>query len=82
VTVEADSGDIAAEGIDVREAHVRSDSGDIGLDLAGRQSVVWAHTDSGDVETTVAAARGRRADGLRDVEVTVLSGARATARSG
>jgi DUF4097 and DUF4098 domain-containing protein YvlB len=57
VSVDADAGDVRAEAIDVPSAHVRSDSGDIDLRLAGRQSRVWAHTDSGDVETTVAAAR-------------------------
>lgn len=75
VTVEADSGDIAAKGIDVREAHVKSDSGDIALELAGRQAVVWAHTDSGDVETTVAAAREVDAQtDSGDVDVTVPRG--------
>jgi DUF4097 and DUF4098 domain-containing protein YvlB len=75
VAVEADSGDIAAEGIDVREAHVQSDSGDIGLELAGRQALVWAHTDSGNVDTTVAAAREVDAEtDSGDVEVTVPHG--------
>lgn len=75
VSVNADSGDIRAERIDVREAHVASDSGDIGLDLAGRQSRVWAHTDSGDVKTTVVAARTVDAwTDSGDVDVTVPRG--------
>jgi hypothetical protein len=53
VTVEADSGDVDAHGIDVRNAHVQSDSGDLRLELPGRQSLVWAHTDSGDVDAAV-----------------------------
>jgi DUF4097 and DUF4098 domain-containing protein YvlB len=56
VTVEADSGDVAAHGIDVRGAHVQTDSGDLELDLAGHPRAVWAHTDSGDV--TVSVPRG------------------------
>jgi hypothetical protein len=74
VTVDADSGDIAADGIDVREAHVKSDSGDIELALAGRQTVVWAHTDSGNVDTTVAARTVDAQTDSGDVEVTVPSG--------
>jgi DUF4097 and DUF4098 domain-containing protein YvlB len=53
VTVDAESGDVRSDWADVREAHVSSDSGDIDLRLAGRQTKVYAHTDSGDVETTV-----------------------------
>jgi hypothetical protein len=49
VSVDAHSGDVHADGVDVRDAHLRSDSGDIDLDLLGTQSLVWAHTDSGRV---------------------------------
>jgi DUF4097 and DUF4098 domain-containing protein YvlB len=57
ISVDADSGDVSADWIDVRDAHVKGDSGDITLRLAGRQSRVWAHTDSGDVEATLSADR-------------------------
>jgi hypothetical protein len=57
VTVEADSGDIHAGGIAVRDIHAQSDSGDVHLVLAGRQSVAWAHTDSGDVHVETAGTR-------------------------
>ena len=57
ISVDADSGDIDADWIDVRDVRVQGDSGDITLRLAGRQSRVWAHTDSGDVETTLTTAR-------------------------
>jgi hypothetical protein len=49
VSVDADSGDVHADEVDVRGAHLRSDSGDIDLELLGSQSLVWAHTDSGRV---------------------------------
>jgi len=55
ISVDTDSGNIRAESVAVRAAHVRTDSGNVSLRLAGRQSRVWAHTDSGNVETTVAA---------------------------
>jgi hypothetical protein len=55
--VEADSGDIHAGGIGVRDIHAQSDSGDVHLVLAGRPSVAWAHTDSGDVHVETAGTR-------------------------
>jgi Putative adhesin len=63
VSVDADSGDVRAGWVDVREMRVRGDSGDIDLRLAGRQSRVYAHTDSGDVTTTV---RARSVDARTD----------------
>jgi DUF4097 and DUF4098 domain-containing protein YvlB len=54
--VEADSGDVHADGIDVRDIRGRSDSGDVELELAGRQARVRAHSDSGDVHVVAAAA--------------------------
>jgi hypothetical protein len=50
VTVEADSGDVRARRIDVSDAQLRSDSGDVAADLEGRQQLVWAHSDSGNVK--------------------------------
>lgn len=41
----------------VRTTHLESDSGDVKADLEGRQLLVFAHTDSGDVNITVADAR-------------------------
>jgi hypothetical protein len=52
VTVDADTGDVRASRIDVRDAQLRSDSGDVAADLVGRQRVVWAHSDSGDVDVS------------------------------
>jgi hypothetical protein len=57
VTVEADSGDVDARAIRVPGIHARSDSGDMTLELAGHQSLVWAHSDSGDVRVASAGAR-------------------------
>jgi hypothetical protein len=74
VSVDADSGDIRADWIAVRAAHVHSDSGDIGLRLAGHQSRVWAHTDSGNVETTVAAHAVDAQTDSGNVEVNVPRG--------
>jgi hypothetical protein len=50
ITVDASSGDVRAQRIDVSDAQLRSDSGDVAADLAGSQQFVWAHSDSGDVE--------------------------------
>jgi len=75
VTVDSDSGNIRAQRISVRKAHVRTDSGNVVLRLAGRQSLVWAHSDSGNVEATVASARA--VDAVTDsgnVDVTVPRG--------
>lgn len=57
VTVEADSGDVRARGLDVRGAHLRTDSGDVTAKLSGRTGLVWAHTDSGSVEVDATGAR-------------------------
>jgi hypothetical protein len=57
VTVEADSGNVEAHGIDVRDMHANSDSGNVRLELVGSQQRAWAHTDSGNVEVVAADAR-------------------------
>jgi len=49
INVQADSGDVHADGVDVADVRTQSDSGDVHLDLVGRQARVWAHSDSGDV---------------------------------
>lgn len=64
VTVEADSGDVEARGIDVRETRLQSDSGNVKLELVGRQRLVRAHTDSGNVD--VVAANTRAVDAQTD----------------
>ena len=56
VSVDAASGDVHADELDVRGAHVRSDSGDIQLALLGGQALVWAHTDSGRVAVSAPGA--------------------------
>jgi DUF4097 and DUF4098 domain-containing protein YvlB len=50
VSVDADSGDVEGRRVAVRETHIESDSGDVSLELTGRQDLVWAHTDSGSVD--------------------------------
>jgi hypothetical protein len=64
VTVDSDSGDVEAQGVAVRNPHVQSDSGDVSLDLTGRQALVWAHADSGDVD--VVARRAGAVDARTD----------------
>lgn len=56
VTVDIDSGDVHADGVDVSEAHLKSDSGDVHAEVSGRQSLVWAHSDSGGVSVDAADA--------------------------
>lgn len=56
VSVDVAFGDIEARGIDVRDAHLQSRSGNVSLELDGRQRLVWAHTDSGDVDAVAADA--------------------------
>jgi hypothetical protein len=57
VTVEADSGNVEAHRIDVRDMHADSDSGNVRLELVGSQRRAWAHTDSGNVDVVAADAR-------------------------
>ena len=57
VTVEADSGDVEAGELGARNARLRSDSGDVRLELVGRQQLASARTDSGHVDVVAAAAR-------------------------
>ena len=57
VTVDADSGDVDLRGTRPRSVHVESDSGDIEMDLAGRQTLVFARGDSGDVDLIARSVR-------------------------
>jgi hypothetical protein len=50
ITLDTDSGDVEARRVDVHEARVHSDSGDVRLELVGRQRLVRAHADAGDVD--------------------------------
>lgn len=74
VSVDADSGDIRSHWANVREMHVKGDSGDIDLRLAGRQTRVYAHTDSGDVKTTVRARSVNAQTDSGDLSVYVPRG--------
>jgi len=56
VTVDVAAGDIHAHGIAVRNAHLQCHSGNLSVELGGRQQLVWAHTDSGNVDAVAADA--------------------------
>ena len=85
LTVDSDSGDVEARGIDVGEAGVQSDSGDVRLELRGRQRFVRVHADSGDVDVATRDVRSVDAQtdsgdvvvttrGTRDVDAQTDSG--------
>jgi Putative adhesin len=57
VRLDVGAGDVDARGIDAGEARLKSDSGDLRLELIGRQQRVRARTDSGDVDVRVRDAR-------------------------
>ena len=63
VTVDADSGNVEADEIAVSDAHLKSDSGNVRAELSGSQGLVWAHTDSGNVDVVASA---RAIDGQSD----------------
>ncbi|HEV2775410.1 MAG TPA: DUF4097 family beta strand repeat-containing protein [Solirubrobacteraceae bacterium] len=74
ITIDSDSGDVEARAIDVGEARVQSDSGDMRIELAGRQRLVRAHTDSGDIDVVTRDARA--VDATTDAgDVVVTTGA-------
>jgi DUF4097 and DUF4098 domain-containing protein YvlB len=75
VSADTDSGDVGATAIPARNARLRSDSGDVRLQLAGRQQLAWAHTDSGDVDVVAAAADAVDAQSSSG-DVTVDAGGR------
>lgn len=58
VTVDADSGDVHADGVESGEVHLKSDSGDVHAEVSGRQRLVWAHSDSGSVSVDARDALG------------------------
>lgn len=64
VRLDVDSGDVDARGIDVADARCKSDSGDLRLELIGRQQRVRGRTDSGDID--VRARDARLIDGQTD----------------
>ena len=57
VTVDGGAGDVDLRGVEVRRAHVETGSGDIEFGLGGHPSLLWAHTESGDIEIVAADAR-------------------------
>lgn len=57
LTIDSDSGDVEARRIDVAVARVQSDSGDLRLELTGRQRLVRAQADSGDIDVVTADVR-------------------------
>jgi DUF4097 and DUF4098 domain-containing protein YvlB len=57
IRVDGRSGDVDLRGVEVRRAHVQTRSGDVELGVGGHASLLWAHTDSGDVEIVAADAR-------------------------
>jgi hypothetical protein len=77
VTVDAGSGDVEARRVALRDPHVKADSGDVMLDLTGRQALVWAHTDSGSVDVATAGASAIDAQtGSGDVNVNAAGSPR------
>jgi hypothetical protein len=82
VTVRSDAGDVEARRVDVAQARLRSDAGDIRLELLGRQRLVRARADSGDVDVV---ARDARAVDVQtdsgDVVVTAGAAPSVAARS-
>jgi hypothetical protein len=74
VTVEADSGNVDGHGIDVRDMHANSDSGNVRLELVGSQRRAWAHTDSGNVDIVADAVAVDARTDSGNVTVTVPRG--------
>ena len=57
VTVDAGSGDVDLRGTRPRSVHVESNSGDIEMDLGGRQTLVFASSDSGSLDLVARSVR-------------------------
>jgi hypothetical protein len=57
VTIDGKGGDVDARSVDLRGAHIETGSGDIDLGLGGHAGLLWAHSDSGDIDVVAASAR-------------------------
>jgi len=57
LTIDAGHGDVDVRGVEPSRVHVQSGAGDITFALAGHPSLLWAHSESGDVEIVAADAR-------------------------
>jgi hypothetical protein len=57
ITVDAGSGDVDLRNVAARSVHAESDSGDIEMDLRGRQTLVFASGDSGDIDLIARSVR-------------------------
>lgn len=93
ITLDTGSGDVEARGIDVHEARVQSDAGDMRLELIGRQRLVRAHAEAGDIDVVTRHVRSvdARTDSgdvvvttraTRDIEAQTDSGDVVIAASG
>ncbi|HEV2059239.1 MAG TPA: DUF4097 family beta strand repeat-containing protein [Solirubrobacteraceae bacterium] len=72
ITVQTDSGDVDLRGTDVRHVRAETDSGDIEMDLSGRQQLVVVSSDSGDLDLVARSVRSVDAQtGSGDVTVDV-----------
>lgn len=57
LTVDGGAGDVDVRGADVRRVHVNTGSGDIRFGSTGHPSLLWAHSESGDISIVAANAR-------------------------
>lgn len=57
ITVQTGSGDVDLRGTDVRHVRAETDSGDIEMDLRGRQQLVVVSSDSGDLDLVARSVR-------------------------
>jgi hypothetical protein len=57
LTVDGGRGDVDVRGVSPSRVHVKTGSGDIAFGLGGQASLLWAHSESGDVEIVAASAR-------------------------
>lgn len=74
VTIDGGRGGVDLRGIELSAAHVETGSGDIQLGLRGQPGLLWAHSDSGDVEIVATSARAVDAQtSSGDVDVDVAA---------
>lgn len=57
ITVDAGSGDVDLRNADARSVHAETGSGDIEMDLRGRQTLVFASSDEGDIDVIARSVR-------------------------